>query len=75
MKEKFLLNKLLITLLLTLIVMIPYCQFRTNTSFGGNYNNGNSGLLLTTLQSEIKFDSTTCVKANDCFGNAFILVA
>ena len=39
-------------------MMMSYGQFRTNTSLGGNYNNGNSGLFLTTLQSDIQFDST-----------------
>lgn len=58
MRDKMILNKILITLLLSLMLMMSYGQFRTNTSLGGNYNNGNSGLFLTTMQSDIHFDST-----------------
>lgn len=47
-----------LVLLFLLVSSIGYCQVRTNTSVGMNYSEGNSGILLGSLQSSIQFDSS-----------------
>lgn len=48
----------IILFLLFMISSVVNGQIKSNTSIGGNYSQGNSGILLVSLQSSIQSDST-----------------
>ena len=51
-------KKKILLVLFTFMFICVKGQFKSITSIGGNYSQGNSGLLLGSLQSSLQFDST-----------------